>query len=440
MKQDDDKWIKQLHESLQDYSESVPTDGWERLEKELATPPVSWWHRYRALAAAVALLLLLGTSVYIYMLNTSTSDYVKNVTIPQEKIAETISPEPAPVAQDNIIQKNMLANIPVHHHKATRALLIPAIQEVTVKSERTDERTVEATNAKTNLSEENKKNADNAKDDKDAKSIMVPRTHARVTESKSSYSFSNERKRTKTKEGWALGMSLGNNALASNTQDPGFGAFSSPQQTRDLSTVSDFLFAEGDPLVAQSSDASAYKRVLMNNFNTTQATDIKHHQPLTFGLSVRKNLSKRFALESGLTYTYLSSDLKAGQDSYYTQEQKLHYVGIPLKGSWSFVNSKRFTLYLSAGGMVEKCVSSKLETNYVVDDKNTVATNEDIDVDKLQWSVSSAVGAQYNATENLGFFVEPGVVYYFDDGSSVQTIRKDKPLNINLQMGFRITY
>lgn len=61
-------------------------------------------------------------------------------------------------------------------------------------------------------------------------------------------------------------------------------------------------------------------------------------------------------------------------------------------------------------------------------------------VKQVQWSVSAAVGAQLNATKHFGIYVEPGVVHYFDDGSGVQTIRKEKPTNFNLQLGLRWTY
>ena len=35
-----------------------------------------------------------------------------------------------------------------------------------------------------------------------------------------------------------------------------------------------------------------------------------------------------------------------------------------------------------------------------------------------------AVGAQYNISSRVGIYVEPGVSYFFDDGSDIETIRK----------------
>ena len=86
---------------------------------------------------------------------------------------------------------------------------------------------------------------------------------------------------------------------------------------------------------------------------------MEHHQPISFGLSVRKSLAKGFSVETGLTYTLLSSDAKFA-DSDQKTKQKLHYLGIPLKANWNFLDKKLFTLYVSGGGMIEKCVYGKL--------------------------------------------------------------------------------
>lgn len=88
---------------------------------------------------------------------------------------------------------------------------------------------------------------------------------------------------------------------------------------------------------------------------SNQVVSIDHKQPVTVGLSLRKGLPKGFSLETGLTYTYLASDVKyAGSSDIVSQ--KLHYIGIPLRANWNFIDTKTFTVYVSAGGAVEKCV------------------------------------------------------------------------------------
>ena len=51
--------------------------------------------------------------------------------------------------------------------------------------------------------------------------------------------------------------------------------------------------------------------------------------------------------------------------------------------------------------------------------------------------MGASVGAQYNLLPSLGVYAEPGVTYYPDNGSSVQSFFKDKPVNPSLQFGLR---
>ena len=43
-------------------------------------------------------------------------------------------------------------------------------------------------------------------------------------------------------------------------------------------------------------------------------------------------------------------------------------------------------------------------------------------------------------SRHVGFYIEPGMAYYFDDGSDIQTIRKEQPWLFALQAGFRLSY
>jgi len=45
-----------------------------------------------------------------------------------------------------------------------------------------------------------------------------------------------------------------------------------------------------------------------------------------------------------------------------------------------------------------------------------------------------------NFTKHLGLYAEPGIAYYFDDGSQIETIRKEHPFNFNLQFGLRFSF
>ncbi|GHT03203.1 hypothetical protein AGMMS49525_07890 [Bacteroidia bacterium] len=163
------------------------------------------------------------------------------------------------------------------------------------------------------------------------------------------------------------------------------------------------------------------------------ATDVHYDMPIAVSLSVRKNFAEDWALESGLTYTYLKSTETRSFPKGNTMSKtlRLHYLGVPLKLVYSIYDNHRLSLYASAGGMIEKCVSGR---------ESTENTTSDLSIPELQWSLSGNVGVNYKLSDTFGLFVEPGINYYFDDHSGVQTIRKDKSLNIGVQFGLRLNY
>ena len=64
---------------------------------------------------------------------------------------------------------------------------------------------------------------------------------------------------------------------------------------------------------------------------------------------------------------------------------------------------------------------------------------EPISTKPLQWSLNAAVGAQFNILPQLGLYVEPGGSFYFDDGTTIENIYKEKPLNFSIELGLRVS-
>jgi hypothetical protein len=87
-------------------------------------------------------------------------------------------------------------------------------------------------------------------------------------------------------------------------------------------------------------------------------TKMKHHVPFTVGASLQYELTDRWAIESGVTYTYLHSTAKAEGIFTYEWSQELHYIGIPLTASYKIINRNMFDLYARAGGAVERAVAA----------------------------------------------------------------------------------
>ena len=154
-------------------------------------------------------------------------------------------------------------------------------------------------------------------------------------------------------------------------------------------------------------------------------SSFRHHQPLSFGIAVRKEFTHGLSLESGVNYTLLRSDVRMQ----YTSDdvaQKLHFIGVPLRFNWQFLERGRFSLYMGAGGMVEKCVSARLGS-------------ETVDEPGVQWSALAAVGAQYRVGGMVGLYFEPEGSYYFTE-TGLRTSRTDSPLTLTLRLGVRLSF
>lgn len=204
--------------------------------------------------------------------------------------------------------------------------------------------------------------------------------------------------------------------------------------------------SKGDSFVGVGPDDSDWEDnpllgILVFNQGKDIETDIKHRLPIRAGISFTYNFNERFGIETGLSYTNLISDVKEGSEShYYTGEQKLHYIGIPLNLKYRFLSWKRLNLYASAGALVEKCVSAILDKDYILDHQKKGSESENLLEKPMQWSVCASVGVQYNIVKPMSIFVEPGLSYYFNDGANIRTIYKEKPLNFNLNLGIRFTF
>lgn len=172
--------------------------------------------------------------------------------------------------------------------------------------------------------------------------------------------------------------------------------------------------------------------------------EYSHKIPVKVGLTARYNITGRLGVETGLTYSILSSSVKTGNSetgkNWSTGSQTLHYLGIPLNISFNILNSRYVNIYVIGGGMMEKSISGSIKTDEYVDGKfdRTLTTN--ISPKGLQWSVNAAAGIQANILPQLGFFVEPGVSHHFKNGSRVRSIYTDKPTDFSLGFGLRYSF
>ena len=170
---------------------------------------------------------------------------------------------------------------------------------------------------------------------------------------------------------------------------------------------------------------ASYKAIQRN-----QQGNAKHHAPVSVGLQVAFGIAPRLSLSTGLVYTRTSSDFYPyAPGSSYNVHQVLHYVGIPVGLNYEFWQSGGFHAYVMAGAEADYNVKNDTEEEGV--------KKENAKRDRVQFSGKASLGAQYDITPKVGLYVEPGAKYYFDNGSHVENTFKDKKLNFNLQFGLR---
>lgn len=434
---EDELWMRKIKERLEDYSEPLPASGWERLEKDLSAPkPLLTEKRHiipfrRWAISAAAVLLVAVSSISLWLLQSPVGDEMRNTVAPSLAVA----PDKLPEQQVPGVQTEMTE--PVYHAQGKSLRTNNNHNSLVAQQIRIADKTEQSEEIQTQSMEkevvgnvaENVESAPTENKAVDSRNNNTERqVERRRPSSRDKLHLPVEKKSGARSRGWSVGLSVGNTGGLVSGNSLGEGgllqnapSLDSPYGGKvDLSTMANGIMnvPEGQELIFKDGMPYLKRR-------DDQVVNIDHKQPLTFGFSVRKRLPKGFSVETGLMYTYLASDVEfAGSEKV---SQKLHYLGIPLRANWNFVDKKAFTMYVSAGGAMEKCVYGKIGS-------------KDETVKPLQFSVMGAVGAQYNISNRVGIYVEPGVSYFFDDGSEVQTIRKENPCNFTLQGGIRLTY
>lgn len=407
----EEQWLNKVKNKLANYEEPIPTNGWEGLIGGLpAAKPQSarhvWLHRYGGIAVAAAVLVAVST-IGIWLLSMPSVE----THLPQPSTFSAAAPASAvfeadvlPTAMQPHPEKSIASAVKSPRLSAmvadatTPQVARTLMSDSATVSDATSRNGVEMTQAITVEETENTtaRQRKNKKDSPRYKPSSKEKLQLPVERDGSSH------------KGWSLALAAGNGGKMGTAMQDVRGGWKS------------VLVSGGIPMSgARIDDTEPYwhRSALMEK--------VEHHQPVSVGVNIRKNLPHGFSLETGLTYTYMASDVY--YDSNEILDQKLHYMGIPLRANWNFVDKRAFTLYVSAGGAMEKCVYGKIAgRKYTPKD--------------LQFSVMSAVGAQYNINQRLALYVEPGLSYYFDDGSLVETIRKENPCNFTLQGGIRLMY
>lgn len=194
--------------------------------------------------------------------------------------------------------------------------------------------------------------------------------------------------------------------------------------------MSNGMYASSDPLAGGGfADHGVFLAASPLRYAIPKYVEAKHHAPLAIGAQVGIGLAPRLSLSTGVVYTRVASDFKSYGVSEFDTHQVLHYVGVPLGINYEVWSTGGFHAYVMAGGEADFNVKN---------DTKVSGHKEDVKRDGVQFSGKASLGAQYDVTPQVGFYIEPGAKYYFDNGSEIENTFKDKKWNFNLQFGLRI--
>lgn len=177
------------------------------------------------------------------------------------------------------------------------------------------------------------------------------------------------------------------------------------------------------------------------SMNDPKMDTITHHRmPLTIRLLVDKMLNQKLSVGTGLQYSQLYSETQEGNTySLVEKEQRLRYLGIPVRVSWYPVNTNHWRLYGTAQTMLELPLHSILEKRSIVGGKQIESEKLSLSP-SVQWSLGIGAGLEYRLTPVIGIYAEPSIQYYFKTGDDLDSYRTAHPINFSIPFGIRITF
>ena len=426
----EEKWINNLRSKMESHVEPEPTGLWDEIDvalNETKSSPiinrrkVVLWSAIGGIAAMLTLIFLLGRQ------DTSLLTVPTNIERPTAE--RYIEPSQTEEATNKITQlvdekKSLLATNTTSYNKEQPKKKKQAIVVISDKEdipEKGVNQPIEESQKVDEIDSDKRQTASDKKSQAEWESYLS-------NENKNNELIDNYSYRKRAKNARKLTASLySSNLPNTSAESNGYG------ELITKSTLSKQMSASSVEELNPAGD------IIFSNMGEETHTKTEHKQPVKAGLSIRYQLNDKFGIESGLTYTYLSSNLTSGTDkNLYETEQSLQYMGIPLNVNYNIWNNKQFTFYVSTGGLVEKLVAEEYNTNYIIDNKIVSTEQKKIKENPLLFSLNSSLGLQVNVSSYLGLFVEPGLGYYIDNGSNIETIYKEKPFNYNLKFGVRV--
>lgn len=438
-----EQWKQQMRQKMADYREPAPEVSWDEIEKALAAnkqkaKTVTMWPR--RIAAAVVVLVTAGAGYYL--LNREQQEII-------EETAETQLIEGTIIQEPVIPQKEEVSDLPIlakAKHKIQQAIeekkmeTLSALAVVEDSVEQLAQIVEEQSEVQAPESQEVKTQAPEPQGLPQAqpRKSSLPEAHPTI------YPFDFKRSVSSGKRLMAkvyLSNVMSGNYVSTDLlyYNPNKG-YSGNDNIIDY-PVGENITSETDTTTVQCRGSYPDKLTSRSSDGNNQEPvneNVHHHQPIRFGLLLRYAFNERWSIESGLSYALLTSDISLSSTSFKAEaEQRLTYIGIPVNVNYQLWSNRYFSVYASVGGMAEKMVKGKRHVEVTLPSRQE--GEESVSIRPLQFSVNGGVGAEFKFVDWLSLYAEPGVGYWFDNGSDVPTYYQDKPFSFNLIVGLRFT-
>ena len=455
-------WTSKLQDQLADYQESVSHDLWAGIEQSLAQNNIEsvssnpqkidsdssesadlhvgseakknarivYFKRWSAAAAAVALLGIGGSYVYLHQEDVERGNL--------QLASHAVSPSHA-VSASHVVSADLQSAVSsVAVRQSAPSHVVSSDLQSAASQSKMGNVLEEENENEISLLAENSDLAELVSEDKatdsstDHKTLTRSSDHKVLTRSTDNHaaayaSQSYHFEKDKEVSGWSM-------QLYAENLTPSLGGVNS-DASGGYNDYSHGTMAEPMPGVIPDPTAGGiygeeYLLASYKAIQRKQQVNAKHHAPVSIGLQVAFGIAPRLSLSTGMVYTRTSSDFYPyAPSSSYNVHQVLHYVGIPVGLNYEFWQSGGFHAYVMAGAEADYHVKNDTDEEGV--------KKENAKRDRVQFSGKASLGAQYDITPKVGLYIEPGAKYYFDNGSHVENTFKDKKLNFNLQFGLR---
>lgn len=424
---------------LADYKHQAPPNGWNELEQSLFAVQKTKVIHTKWIASSVAAVAAALIGVFFLFQDTSKELSIQTA---ENKVEQQITPSSKETSKEKREQPLTTKEKSIVFEESTSSLIADntsakkqTTSVVTKTTKKDDQAPLSVSDnsfpakedVATPKSDEQAKQKSKTSDiDEEKKQQMIQDF---INEGRKSPFITDEIKTKKNRSKHAISLS-GSSALSSSQQ-----ANITPTTLR--SSLND----------SYGSYTMAKMEAYNNDAHVNPESEINHKQPISFGILTSFDITPKLQIETGLVYSYLSSESTNKSDDFInTEKMQFHYLGVPLNVNYTLLSIHKLKLFATAGAMIEKDVNGKISYN----DKKTITsvinsdyineTSSKIEQSKPQISVAGGIGLTYPLYNKTSLFGKIGGRYYINANNEYRTYYSDEKFGLDIQLGVKLNF